>query len=164
MEINNIATTNNVQPEIQALLEKHQPLFTGTGHLKNCEIHLEIDEAVTPVAQPARRMPHSLKQVVNIKLEEMRKQGIFGKVEGATSWSFALVIIPKKCGDVRLVVDMRKANTALKRRRIQIPTVNEILQKMQGTTVFTELDLSQGYLASTISCTRIPFYHSFSNS
>ena len=41
---------------------------------------------------------------------------------------------------------MRKANTVLKRRRIQIPTVNEILQKMQGAAVFTELDLSQGYL------------------
>ena len=84
VEINNIATTNNVQPEIQALLEKNQPLFTGTGHLKNCEIHLEIDEAVTPVAQPARRIPHSLKQVVNTKLEEMRKQEIIEKVEGAT--------------------------------------------------------------------------------
>ena len=141
MEINNIATTNNVQPEIQALLEKHQPLFTGTGHLKNCEIHLELDEAVTPVAQPACRITHSLKQVVNTKLEEMRKQGIIEKVEGATPWLSPLVIIPKKCGDVCLVVDMRKANTALKRRRIQIPTVNEILQKMQGATVFTELDL-----------------------
>ena len=151
MEINNIATTNNVQPETQELLEKHQPLFTGTGHLKNCEIHLEIDEAVTPVAQPARRIPNSLKQVVNAKLEEMRKQGIIEKVEGATPWLSPLVIIPKKCGDVRLVVDMRKANTALKRRRIQIPTVNEILQKMQGATVFTELDLSQGCLQLSLA-------------
>ena len=41
---------------------------------------------------------------------------------------------------------MRKANTSLKRRRIQIAIVNEILQKMQGATVFTELDLSQEYL------------------
>ena len=76
----------------------------------------------------------------------MRQQGIIEKIEGATPWLSPLVVIPKKCGDVRLVVDMRKANTALKRRRIQVPTVNEILQKMQGATVFTELDLSQGYL------------------
>ena len=48
-------------------------------------------------------------------------------------------------------LDTRKANTALKRRRIQIPTVNEILQKMQGTTVFTELDLSQGYLQLSLA-------------
>ena len=96
MEINNIATTNNVEPEIQALLEKHQPLFAGTGHLKNCEIHLEIDEAVTPVAQPARRIPHSMKEVVNTKPEEMRKQGIVENVEDATPWLSPLVVIPKK--------------------------------------------------------------------
>ena len=48
-------------------------------------------------------------------------------------------------------LDMRKANTALKRRRIQIPTVNESSQKMQGTTVFTELDLSQGYLQLSLA-------------
>ena len=93
MEINNIATTNNVEPEIRALLEKHQPLFAGTGHLKNCEIHLEIDEAVTPVAQPARRIPHSMKEVVNTKPEEMRKQEIIENVEGATPWLSPLVVI-----------------------------------------------------------------------
>ena len=109
MEINNIATTNHAQPEIQVLLDKHQPLFTGTDHLKNCEIHLEIDEAVIPVAQPARRIPHSMKQVVNTRLEEMRKQGIIEKDEGATPWLSPLVVILKKFGDVRWVVDMRKA-------------------------------------------------------
>ena len=41
---------------------------------------------------------------------------------------------------------MRVANKALKRRRVQIPTVDEILHKMQGASVFTEVDLSQGYL------------------
>ena len=111
--------------------------------MRNYEIHLEIDEAVIPVAQPARRIPHSMKQVVNTKLEEMRKQGIIEKFEGATPWLSSLVVIPKKCGDVRLVVDMRKANTAFKRRRIQIPTVNEILQKMQGATVFTDFNEAQ---------------------
>ena len=33
----------------------------------------------------------------------------------------------------------------------QILTVNESLQKMQGTTVFTELDLSQGYLQLSLA-------------
>ena len=69
VEINNIATTSKVQPEIQALLEKYKSLFTGTCHLKNFEIHFEIDKAVTPVAQPARRISHSMKQVVTTMLE-----------------------------------------------------------------------------------------------
>lgn len=46
---------------------------------------------------------------------------------------------------------MRKANTARKQRRVQIPTGNEILQKMEGAIIFAELDLSQGYLQLSLA-------------
>jgi len=35
-------------------------------------------------------------------------------------------------------------NTALTQRWEQIPTVNEILQQMEGAIIFSEVDLSQG--------------------
>ena len=81
----------------------------------------------------------------------MRDEGIIEKVEGATPWLSPLIAIPKKSGDLRLVLDMRVPNTALLRRRVQIPTVNEILQKMEGAKVFSEVDLSQGYLQLTLA-------------
>ena len=114
-----IATTSNVQPEIQ-VLENYKSLFTGTCHLKNFEIHFEINEAVTPVAQPARRILHSMKQVVTTMLKVMRQQEIIEKVESATPWLSPLVVVRKICGDVRLIVDMRKANTALIRSESNI--------------------------------------------
>lgn len=91
-----------------------------------------------------------MKSKVNQKLQELRNEGIIEKVEGATPWLSPLIAIPKKTGDIRLVLDMRIPNTALVRRRVQIPTVNEILQKMEGAKVFTEVDLSQGYLQLTL--------------
>ena len=92
-----------------------------------------------------------MKSKVNKKLAEKRDKGIIEKVVGATPWLSQLIAIPKKSGDLRLVLDMRVPNTALVRRRIQIPTVNEILQKMEGAKVFTEVDLSQGYLQLTLA-------------
>ena len=47
-----------------------------------------------------------------------------------------------------LVLDTCIPNQALTRRP---PTVDEILQKMKGATVFKEVDLSQGYLQVTIA-------------
>ena len=76
----------------------------------------------------------------------MLEQDIIEKAEGATPWLSPLIAIPKKSGDARLVLDMRIPNQALKRRRVQMPTVDGISQKMQGATVSTEVDLSQGYL------------------
>ena len=46
---------------------------------------------------------------------------------------------------------MRVPNTALVRWRVQILTVDEILQKIKGAKVFTEVDLSQGYLQLTLA-------------
>ena len=81
----------------------------------------------------------------------MRDKRIIEKVVGATPWLSPLIAIPKKSGDLRLVLDMRVPKKALVRRRVQIPTVNEILQKMEGAKVFTEVDLSQGYLQLTLA-------------
>ena len=87
-----------------------------------------------------------MKTAVNSKLEEMRKQGIIEKVEGSTHRLSPLIAIPKKGGDVRLVLDMHIQNQALARHQIQILTVDEILQKMKGARIFTAVVLSQGYL------------------
>lgn len=90
-----------------------------------------------------------MKTAVNSKLEEMRKQGIMENVNGSIPWLSLIMVISKKGGDIRLVLDMRVPNQALTRRGVQIPAVGEILQKMEGATIFNEVDLSQGYLQLT---------------
>ena len=65
--------------------------------------------------------------------------------------AFHLIAIPKKTDDVPLVLDRRVLNTALVCRRVQIPSVDEILCKMEGATVLTEVDLSQEYLQLTLA-------------
>ena len=150
LNVNNIAQHEN--PVIANLLKKHEKRFNGTGNLKGLEVKLEIDDSIPPVAQSSRRIPHNMKKKLNEKLREMREDGIIEKVDGATPWLSPLVLIPKpKTDDVRLVLDMRVPNTALIRRRIKISTVDEILHQMEGAKVFTEVDLSQGYLQLTLA-------------
>ncbi len=129
LNINTLNPDNPVppDPDVRRIVNKHPKLFDGTGNLKGREVEFEIDPTVTPVAQPSRKIPHSMKSKVNKKLQEMREEGIIEKVEGATPWLSPLIAILKKNGDLRLVLDMRVPNTALVRRRVQIPTVNDIL-------------------------------------
>ena len=53
--------------------------------------------------------------------------------------------VPKKDGGVRICVDMRAANKAIKRVRHPIPTVEDISFDLNGATCFSKLDLSQAY-------------------
>ncbi|PFX12278.1 Uncharacterized protein K02A2.6 [Stylophora pistillata] len=44
-------------------------------------------------------------------------------------------------GDIRICVDMRRANSAIERERYPIPTIEEILYDLNGSTVFSKLDI-----------------------
>ena len=150
ININSI-TIDHSNPRIAQILQQHNKVFQGMGNLKNCEVKLEINPTVTPVTQNSRRLPHSMRKKVNEKLKEMEEQDIIEKVDGVTPWLSPLIPIPKKGGDLRLVLDMRVPNQALERRRVQFPTVDDILHKMEGSTIFTEVDLSQGYLQISLA-------------
>lgn len=54
-------------------------------------------------------------------------------------------MVPKQSGDIRLCVDMRRANEAVLREWHPIPTVDEVRQNMNQRTVFSRLDLKWGF-------------------
>ncbi len=67
------------------------------------------------------------------------------KVEGPTGWVNPLVIVEKPNGDVRICLDMRRANKAIKREKHPVPTAEEILQEISEAKVFTKLDLNMAF-------------------
>ena len=100
---------------------------------------------MTPVAQKPRRVPFPLREKVTSKVEDLIAKDIVKRVNGPTSWVSPVVIAPKALGDIRLCVDMRKANAAIIRERIPIPTVDEVLKNLDGSAVFSKLDLCLGF-------------------
>ena len=71
--------------------------------------------------------------------------GIIEPLEGPAPWVNPVVIVPKYNGKIHLCVDMRQANQAIMRRRYPIPMVDEVLHTMNGSKVFSKLDLKWGY-------------------
>lgn len=53
-----------------------------------------------------------------------------------------LVVVPKGHGDLRVCVDVRRANEAIILERHLIPTVVELLHDLNGSTVFSKTDLN----------------------
>ena len=98
-----------------------------------------------PVAQPVRRMPFGHRKLAKAKLDELLESGIIERVEGPTPWVSPIVTVPKDDGDIRLCVDMRRANEAVVRERYPIPTVKELLYNLNGAKVFSKADLKLGF-------------------
>ncbi len=79
------------------------------------------------------------------KIDELMEADIIEPVKGPTEWLNPVVVAPKANGDIRLCLDMGRANEAVIRRRHPIPTVYEVLHNMNGSKVFSKLDFRWGY-------------------
>ena len=136
---------NTVNTEADDIVQQYPECFNGLGKLKNFELKIHIDESVKPVAQATRRIPFGLRGKLEEKLDELVEKDVIETVEGPTPWVSPAVVIPKPSGEIRVCVDMRRANTAVIRERHPIPTIDEVLEKMNGSTVFSKLDLKWGF-------------------
>ena len=82
-----------------------------------------------------------MQEKVENKIQELLDYDIIKDVDGPTPCVNPVVIVPKADGDIRLCVDMRRAIEVIPRGRQPIPTVDELLQSMDGSRVFSKLDL-----------------------
>ena len=121
---------------VRNVINKHSKVFQGVGKLKNRQIELIVDKSVKPIAQRQRRIPFHL-----------RAKDISEQISDTdeTAWISPVVKVPVKDDQIRLCVDMRAANTAIKRVCHPIPTVRDISLDLNGAKYVTKLDMSQAY-------------------
>ncbi len=118
MEVNTLTDTN--------IKQKFPECFQGVGKLKDFELKIHIDHNVKPVAQSPQLIPFGLRKKVEDKLTELLDADIIEKVQRPTPWVSPVCIDPKPSGEIRLCVDMRRANEAIQQERHPIPTIDEV--------------------------------------
>ena len=123
------------------LKQKYRECFEGVGKLKDFQLKIHIDPTVKPVAQKPRRIPFSLRKNVEDKLDKLLEKDIIEKVKGPTPWLSPVCVAPKPTGEIRLCVDMRRADEAVQRERYSIPTIDEVHLDMNQNIVFSKVAL-----------------------
>ena len=88
-----------------------------------------------------------LRRKVEEELVRLEELDIIEKVDGPTPWVSPIVAVPKpkSPNEVRICVDMRIPCTAIQRERHITPTLDDILCDLNGATVFSKIDLNNGY-------------------
>ena len=67
------------------------------------------------------------------------------RVDEPTDWVNSLVIVEKPNGQLRLCLDPKDLNNAIKRPHYPLPTLEDATSKMAGAKFFTKLDAKSGY-------------------
>ncbi len=141
-EISNV--TNVPDKKNNAWTTEFADVFAGLGCLPG-KHEILVDETVPPVVHPCRRIPFLLHNDLKAELDRMLEMGVIAKVEKPTDWVSSIVVVKKKNGKLRICLDPRDLNRAIKRQHYKLPTREEVMAKFAGAKVFSKLDASQGF-------------------
>ena len=144
----NVAYNVKTSVSVEDVVDSYSDRFEGLGKLTDAKCKLHVDENVQPVAQPHRRIPFQVRKKVEAELERLQKLDVIERVSDTpTPWVSPITVVkkPKSKDEIRLCIDMRAPNQAIQRERHVTPTLDDILASLNGSTVFSKLDLKNGY-------------------
>ena len=98
----------------QQVLEQFQDVFTGLGKLES-SYRIRDNPNVQPVVHPPRRIPVAIQSALKEKLGEMVADGVIAPVTEATDWVLSMVVVYKSSGALRICIDPKDLNQAIKR-------------------------------------------------
>ena len=145
-----VKPANGVDPsKVKSLLLKYKHVFPKEFHYLSLPPEREVAHTIplVPGAQPVfrpmfRYSPRELAEIQTQVTELLR----LGLIEPCNSpWGAPVLFVPKKNGKLRMCVDWRLLNARTVRSAFPLSRVDDLLDKLQGTCVYSSLDLMSGY-------------------
>ena len=146
-------TADNINPAV----------FDELGCMKE-EIKLYLHDDAVPVIEPPRKVPLSLHNRLKSELDRMVSLNVIRPIDEPTDWVSSMVIVEKPNGNLRICLDPKPLNRAIKRQHYPLPTTEDIFDQIKDAKVFSKLDAAAGYwqikvdkMSSKLLCFNTPF-------
>ena len=107
-------------------------------------VHLKVDKNAEPSVTPLRQIPTALREKFKAQLDHLESLGELTKVNEPTAWVSTVVIATKKSGALRICIDPRPLNQALK-RDTQLLILDDLIPELARVKNFSTIDLTAGY-------------------
>ena len=99
----------------RCITDDYADVFQGLGRIKDVIHHIKLDENARPVVHPPCRVPVTLRSQVKDELDRMEALGVAERVHEPSDWVNSMVTVIKPNGKLRICIDPRDLNKAIKR-------------------------------------------------
>ena len=145
MKLMSVNMENVLAVTSENLAEEYADVFDGGLGRFEGKVKLEIDPSIQPVRMPARKLPLALKGKVKEHIHQLVDKKVLIPVSTPTDWTSSMVIVKKNNGKIRLCIDPKPLNNALKRNQYPLPTLDDVLPELSNAKFFTVADVQSGY-------------------
>ena len=127
---------------LQTLLQYSDVFDNTLGHTDVITHKIETGNAA-PIRQYPRRLPYAYRHETSTQICDMLQQKV---IQPSNSpWASPIVLVKKKDGSFRFCVDYRRLNAVTREDAHPLPRVDDLLDSLQGASLFSTLDLRSGY-------------------
>lgn len=130
--------------EFIQMLEPFSKMWDGhLGRISVAKHRIDLMSGSTPVHSAPYRAGPKVREFQRTKINRMFEQEVLESV--TTEWAAPIVFAPKKDGIMRFCVDYRRLNAIAQRDSYPIPRIDECIDSLGESTVFSTLDANSGY-------------------
>ena len=126
-------------------MKQYPGVFKGVGKLHDYQVKLHADNDIPPVALRPRQVPFHLRARLDKEIQAMEETGVIEDHEGPAPWVSNIVLAPKDDGGIRVTIDLRQPNTAIKDTTGPIPQAEDIRAELSGSKWFSKLDFKTAF-------------------
>ncbi|KAF9756168.1 Transposon Tf2-6 polyprotein, partial [Nosema granulosis] len=112
------------------------------GRIKGCKMTLPLKDDIPVHKKP---YPVPINHLPKLKEEVKKLENLDIIHESNSNYASPAFTVPKKTGDVRLVVDYRELNKKTVKMGYPFPCIQYSLMDLKGSQYFSQLDLNMGY-------------------
>ncbi|GKA15750.1 putative reverse transcriptase domain-containing protein [Tanacetum coccineum] len=111
--------------------------------VRQVEFQIDLIPGATPVARAPYRLAPSKMQELSNQLQELADRGF---IRPSTSpWGAPVLFVKKKDGSFRMCIDYRELNKLTVKNRYPLPRIDDLFDQLQGSSVYSKIDLRSGY-------------------
>ncbi|GKG07483.1 hypothetical protein Tco_0330452, partial [Tanacetum coccineum] len=92
---------------------------------------------------PLPRLAPSKIKELSVQLQELLEKGFIRP--SSSPWGAPVLFVKKKDGSFRMCIDFYELNKLSIKNRYPFPRIDDLFDQLQGSTVYSKIDLRSGY-------------------
>ncbi|GJR57217.1 putative reverse transcriptase domain-containing protein [Tanacetum coccineum] len=130
-------------PVVREFPEVFPEDLPGLPPIRQVEFQIDLIPGTAPVARaPYRLAPLEMQELSN-QLQELSDRGF---IRPSTSpWGAPVLFVKKKDGSFRMCIDYQELNKLTVKNRYPLPKIDDLFDQLQGSSVYSKIDLRSGY-------------------